>query len=683
MRNRMMDSIMAVGVIGIILLIIIPIKTGLMDFFLIVNLSISLVILLVTIYTKDPMQFSVFPTMLLLCTLFRLALNVKSTTLILGNKGEAGKVISTFGQFVTSGNLVVGFIIFLIIVIIQFLVITKGSERIAEVAARFTLDSLPGKQMSIDADLNAGLIDEREAKDRRKTLGLETDFYGAMDGASKFVKGDAIVAIIITVINVVGGILIGVTSGGMSWNKVIDIYILATVGDGLSSQLSALMISIAAGIIVTRAASDGGLGGEVSKQLFARPEALMVCGGILIFMMIIPGFPKPILLMVGLLLIVGGFFIKSRVRAQVKVPVDAPVPPPETELDRFRNPERVLESLGVDPLMMEFGYSLLPMVDASQGGTFLDRVVMIRRQCAKELGIVVPVVRLQDNMALSPNEYVISIRGEEVSRGEVLPSQFLAMNTEGLEDSLQGIRVKEPVFNMPSMWVSEEQKAEAEMQGCTIVDPVSVMATHLHEIIKRHAYELLGRQDVKGILDTLERTHPSLVEEVVPKLLSLGEVQKVMSGLLQEGVPIRDTVTILETLGNNAPMTRNTELLTEYVRMALKRTITHKFVGDQREAKVITVDPRLEQQIMDKIQQNDFGSQLVMNPEEINMVIQSLGEQITKMTEIGLMPVVLVSPAIRLHFKRLAEQIMSDITVLSYGELEQSVRIRTMGMVGI
>lgn len=678
-----MDSIMAIGVIAIILLIIVPIKTGLMDFFLIVNLSLSLVILLVTIYAKDPMQFSVFPTMLLICTLFRLALNVKSTTLILGNKGEAGAVIRTFGQFVTSGNVVVGFIIFLIIVIIQFLVITKGSERIAEVAARFTLDSLPGKQMAIDADLNAGLIDEHQAKDRRKVLGQETDFYGAMDGASKFVKGDAIVAIIITVINVVGGVLMGVLSGGMSWDKVIDIYVLATVGDGLSSQLSALMISIAAGIIVTRASSDGGLGQEVTKQLFAKPEALMVCGGILIFMMVIPGFPKPILLMVGALLFVGGFFLRGKSIIQKEEPVEMPVPPPETELDRFRNPERVFESLGVEPMMMEFGYSLLSLVDASQGGTFLDRVVMIRRQCAMELGIVVPVVRLQDNMQLSPNEYVIYIRGEEVSRGEVLPSQFLAMNTDGLEDTLQGIKVKEPVFNMPSMWIPEDQKAEAELQGCTIVDPVSVMATHLHEIIKKHAHELLGRQDVKSILDTLERSHPSLVEEVVPKLLSLGEVQKVFSGLLQEGVPVRDVVTILETLGNQATLTRNTELLTEYVRMALRRTITRKFIGDQKEARVITVDPRLEQQIMDKIQQNEYGSQLVMNPEEVNAVIQSLGEQITKMTEVGLMPVVLVSPAIRLHFKRLADQIMSEITVLSYGELEQSVRIRTMGMVGI
>lgn len=678
---RLQDSVMAVLVIAVILLIIIPLNPVIMDVMLILNLSLSLVVLLVTLYTKEPLQFSVFPSMLLICTLFRLALNVSSTRLILGNGGYAGNVIQTFGSFVVRGNLIVGFVVFLIIVIIQFIVITKGAERVAEVAARFTLDALPGKQMSIDADLNAGLIGEDEARDRRAKLRRETDFYGSMDGASKFVKGDAIVAVIITLINSIGGVLMGMVAGGMSLNKVLEVYILATVGDGLSNQMAALMIAVAAGIIVTRASSQGGLGSEVAGQIFDRPVVLLVAAGMLAVMMLIPGFPKPILLIMGGVLLFLGLRMMRRQRERQVTELEAVPPRAETELERYKNPDKVYDVLGVDAVRMEFGYSLIPLVDTGQGGGFLDRVAMIRRQCAVNLGLVVPSVRLQDNMQLSPNMYAVYIRGEEVARGEVLPNHLLAMNIEDEDVKLDGIDVNEPVFGAPAKWIIQADRDKAELAGATLVDPLSVMATHLHEIIKRHAHELLGRQDVQAMIDTVKKTHPSLVEEVVPKLLSLGEVQKVLASLLREGVPVRDLVAILEALGNHAPVTRDTALLTEYVRQALRRTITRTFVGEGKEAKVITVDPRLEQQILDSIRQTDYESRLALAPQDMKDIVSNLTAQVQRMSQMGLSPVVLVSPAIRMHMRRLAEQVTADIAVLSYSEIEHSTRIRTVGVV--
>jgi len=669
----------ALVVILVILLIIIPLSPLLLDTLLVFNITLSLVILLLTLYIKEPLQFSVFPSMLLLTTLFRLGLNISSTRLILGNNGEAGEVIKTFGSFVIQGNVVVGFIIFLIILVMQFIVITKGAERVAEVAARFTLDAMPGKQMAIDADLNSGLIDEKAAKARRLKIQRESDFYGAMDGASKFVKGDAIVGIIITVINSVGGIIIGLVQGGMTFDKVVEVYTLATVGDGLVSQLPALLISTATGVIVTRAASENNMSQDVTRQLFSQPVVLTISGGVLLALSLIPGLPKiPMWALAGLLLYLGYVLNRSRIRQQDTAVEEKR----EQEADQFRKPESVVSLLEVDPVEMEFGYSLIPLVDASQGGDFLDRVVMIRRQCALELGMIIPVVRLRDNIQINPNEYVIKIKGEEVARGEVLMDHLLAMDPGTAEGELEGIDTVEPAFGLPAKWIRKELREEAEMAGYTTVDPPSVIATHLTEIFKMYGYELLGRQEVQTLIDHVAKSHPSLVEEVVPKILSVGEVQKVLANLLKEGVPIRDMVTILETLGDYGGLTKDPDMLTEYVRQNLKRTITRKFVGE-KQVRVVTLDPELEQMIMDSVRQTDHGSYLSLDPEKIQDILRNLMAELKKLTSLGLQPIVLSSPVVRIYFKKLTEQVAPDLTVLSYNELEQSVQIQSVGMVSI
>ncbi len=669
----------ALVVIVVILLIIIPLSPVLLDTLLVFNITLSLVILLLTLYIKEPLQFSVFPSMLLLTTLFRLGLNISSTRLILGNSGEAGEVIKTFGSFVIQGNAVVGFIIFLIILVMQFIVITKGSERVAEVAARFTLDAMPGKQMAIDADLNSGLIDEKAAKARRLKVQRESDFYGAMDGASKFVKGDAIVGIIITVINSVGGIIIGLVQGGMTFDKVLEVYILATVGDGLVSQLPALLISTATGVIVTRAASENNMSQDLSNQLFSQPIVLMISGGVLLAMSLIPGLPKvPMWALSGLLLYLGYVLNRSRTRQQDTAVEENR----EKEVEQFRKPESVVSLLEVDPVEMEFGYSLIPLVDASQGGDFLDRVVMIRRQCALELGMIIPVVRLRDNIQINPNEYIIKIKGEEVARGEVLLDHLLAMDPGTAEGELEGIDTTEPAFGLPAKWIRKELRETAEVAGYTIVDPPSVIATHLTEIFKVYGYELLGRQEVQTLIEHVAKSHPSLVEEVVPKIMSVGEVQKVLANLLKEGVPIRDMVTILETLGDYGSLSKDPDMLTEYVRQSLKRTITRKFVGE-RQVRVVTLDPELEQVIMDSVRQSEHGSYLSLDPEKIQDILKNLLGELKKLTTLGLQPIVLSSPVVRIYFKKLTEQVVPDLTVLSYNELEQSVQIQSVGMVSI
>lgn len=669
----------ALVVIVVILLIIIPLSPVLLDTLLVFNITLSLVILLLTLYIKEPLQFSVFPSMLLLTTLFRLGLNISSTRLILGNSGEAGEVIKTFGSFVIQGNAVVGFIIFLIILVMQFIVITKGSERVAEVAARFTLDAMPGKQMAIDADLNSGLIDEKAAKARRLKVQRESDFYGAMDGASKFVKGDAIVGIIITVINSVGGIIIGLVQGGMTFDKVLEVYILATVGDGLVSQLPALLISTATGVIVTRAASENNMSQDLSNQLFSQPIVLMISGGVLLAMSLIPGLPKvPMWALSGLLLYLGYVLNRSRTRQQDTAVEENR----EKEAEQFRKPESVVSLLEVDPVEMEFGYSLIPLVDASQGGDFLDRVVMIRRQCALELGMIIPVVRLRDNIQINPNEYIIKIKGEEVARGEVLLDHLLAMDPGTAEGELEGIDTTEPAFGLPAKWIRKELRETAEVAGYTIVDPPSVIATHLTEIFKVYGYELLGRQEVQTLIEHVAKSHPSLVEEVVPKIMSVGEVQKVLANLLKEGVPIRDMVTILETLGDYGSLSKDPDMLTEYVRQSLKRTITRKFVGE-RQVRVVTLDPELEQVIMDSVRQSEHGSYLSLDPEKIQDILKNLLGELKKLTTLGLQPIVLSSPVVRIYFKKLTEQVVPDLTVLSYNELEQSVQIQSVGMVSI
>jgi len=671
------DSIIAVVIIAIILLIIIPLSPMLLDILLVFNISLSLIILLITLYTKEPLDFSIFPSLLLITTLYRLALNISSTRLILGNNGEAGEVIKTFGNFVIQGNAVVGFIIFIIIIVIQFIVITKGAERVAEVAARFTLDAMPGKQMAIDADLNTGLISEQEAKARRAKVQREADFYGAMDGASKFVKGDAIVGIVITIINSVGGIIIGMVQGTMSMDKVLEVYTLATVGDGLVSQIPALLISTATGIIVTKAASEESMGKDVTRQLFSQPLVLIIAGGVLLLLTLVPGLPKLPLLVISVLLLYLGFTLNKARSGAITESVKSGQ---EEKENRMGTPENVISLLQVDPIEMEFGYSLLPLVDSAQGGDFLDRVVMIRRQCAMELGMVVPVVRLRDNIQLKPNQYVIKIKGEQVSEGEVLPDHYLAMNPGTAEEDIGGIDTTEPAFGLPAKWIEKEDREKAELAGYTVVDPPSVIATHLTEIVKRFGYELLGRQEVQALIDNIKNTHPSLVEDVVPKVLTLGEVQKVLANLLKEGISIRDMVTILETLGDYGPLTRDPDMLTEYVRQSLRRTITRKFIqGNQ--ARVITLDPELEQEIMNGVRQTEQGSYLSLEPDKIQAILRNLMKEVKKLTGLGIQPIVLASPVVRIYFKRITEQAVPDLTVLSYNELEQSIQIQSVGMV--
>lgn len=674
------DIAISIIVLIVVLLIIIPLSPILLDILLIINITASLMILLFTLYTKQPLEFSTFPPLLLIITIYRLALNISSTRLILGSGGKAGKVIETFGSFVIGDNVVVGVIIFLIIVIIQFIVITKGSERVAEVAARFTLDAMPGKQMSIDADLNAGAISEQEAREKREKIQREADFYGAMDGASKFVKGDAIVSIIIVAINCIGGIIIGMTgSRGMDIGQIVQIYILATVGNGLVSQLPALMVSTASGIIVTRAASDNNLGQDLIKQITQQPLVMMITGGIIAMLSLIPGLPKIPIILVGVMFIWLGYILITSKKQENIITEDENL---EQLAKEARKPENIMSLLQVDLIEMEFGYSIIPLADSSKGGDLLDRIVMIRRQCALDLGIIVPSIRLRDNIQLEPDEYLIKIKDVEVARGKVMINHYLAMNSSNSEEEIEGVPTKDPAFGLPAMWINDREREKAESLGYTIVDPPSVIATHLTEVIKKYSYEFVGRQQVQTLLDNLKESYPSLVEDVVPKLISLGDLQKVLSNLLREGIPIRDMVTIIETLGDYAPVTSDTALLTEYVRQSLKRAITKRFIADNK-AKVITLDPSLEQLIADNIQHTEQGSYLSLEPHIIQEIFQSLKKAVEKVVAFGIQPIVLTSPQIRAHFKRLTEQLTEDLIVLSYNELERNVEIHSGGVVSI
>ncbi|MDN5314246.1 MAG: flagellar biosynthesis protein FlhA [Clostridiales bacterium] len=674
------DILIAGVVFVVIILIIVPLSPVFLDFLLVVNISLAVTVLLLSLFTKEALDFSVFPPLLLILTLFRLSLNISSTRLILGNNGEAGAVIKTFGGFVIGGNIVVGVIIFAIIIIIQFLVITKGSERVAEVAARFTLDAMPGKQMAIDADLNSGLIDEQQAKVRRSKIQREADFYGAMDGASKFVKGDAIVSILVTIINIVGGIVIGMMTSDLAIEEVIAKYTLATVGDGLVSQIPALMISTATGIIVTRAASEDNLGAEISSQLFSQPTVLYAAGVIITALSLIPGLPKLPIWMIGIFMVVLATIIRRNIlNAQAVPAADTAV---EEIARESRKPENVVSLLGVDPIELEFGYGLIPLADANQGGDLSDRVVMIRRQCAMDLGLIIPGIRLRDNVLLKTNEYVVRIRGEEIARGEIMADHYLAMNAEESRLPIKGIETVEPAFGLPALWISRSEREKAELAGYTIVDPPSVLATHLSELLKRHANELLDRQQVQTLVDNLKQSQPALVDEVIPKLFTLGEVQKVLSGLLREGVSIRDMGTILETLSDYSGATRNPDMLIEYCRQRLKRTISKRFVGDGI-ARVITLDPQLEQLIIERLRQTEQGSFVALSPDQIQKLLHNLRSALERMMSVGINPVVLTSPAVRPHFKKMVEQMSPELAVLSYNEIDAAIEIHAEGMVSI
>ncbi|AHL71430.1 flagellar biosynthesis protein FlhA [Bacillus pumilus] len=667
------------SVILIVAMLVIPFPPVLLSILIIINISLALIVLLTTMNMQEPLQFSIFPSLLLLLTLFRLGLNISTTRSILST-GDAGKVVETFGSFVVGGNILVGLVVFLILIIIQFVVITKGAERVSEVAARFTLDAMPGKQMSIDADLNAGMLTESEARNRREKVAREADFYGAMDGASKFVKGDAIAGIIIVIINIIFGIIIGMIQQGMSIQESASHFTLLTVGDGIVSQIPALLISTATGIVVTRAASNGNLGSDITGQLFAFPAMLYVTAGTIFLL----GLFTPIgVLLTGPiagLLALGAYMMSKNKQDQEEI---EEVLEEQAEVEEMKSPESVIHLLQMDAIEFEFGYGLIPLADANQGGDLLDRIVMIRRQLALELGLVIPVVRIRDNIALNPNEYRLKIKGNEVAKGELLLDHYLAMSPTPDDDPIEGIETIEPSFGLPAKWISEAEKDQAEMLGYTVVDPASVVSTHITEKIRQNTHELLGRQETKQLIDHLKESYPVLVDEVTPNPLAVGDIQKVLAKLLKEKVSIRNLVTIFETLADYGKLTTDTDLLTEYVRQALARQITAQYARENESLKVVTCSGRVEKVIADSVQQTEHGNYLSLDPESSESVIQSVAREIEQLSLRQETPVLLCSPPIRMYVKQLLERYFPELPVLSYNELEANVEVQSIGVVDI
>ncbi|WP_026692473.1 flagellar biosynthesis protein FlhA [Peribacillus kribbensis] len=673
------DLSVLLSVILIVAMLIIPFPTWLLSVLIIINISLALLVLLTSMNMQEPLQFSIFPSLLLLLTLFRLGLNVSTTRSILST-GNGGGVVETFGTFVVGGNIIVGLVVFLILIIIQFVVITKGAERVSEVAARFTLDAMPGKQMSIDADLNAGMISEKEARERREKVGREADFYGAMDGASKFVKGDAIAGIIIVLINLIVGIVIGMMQQGLSLSDAAQHFSLLSVGDGIVSQIPALLISTATGIVVTRAASDGNLGTDISTQLLAFPPMLFVAGGAIILLGLVTPINDLVTLPVGGALILGGYLTNRKPKVKLE---EIQEMEEEIETDEMKSPESVVSLLSVDPVEFEFGYGLIPLADANQGGDLLDRIVMIRRQLAIELGLVIPVVRIRDNIQLNPNEYRLKIKGNEMARGELLLDHYLAMSPGIEDDSIEGIDTVEPSFGLPAKWISEEMKEHAEMMGYTVVDPPSVVSTHLTEVIKANAHELLGRQETKQLIDHLKESSPILVDEVTPNPLSIGEIQKVLAKLLKEKVSIRNLPVIFETLADFGRLSTDTDLLTEYVRQALARQITSQFSSGGESMKVITLSGRVEKLVAEGVQQTEHGNYLSMDPNESQMILESIARQLEEASLIDQSPVILCSPAVRMYIRQMTERYFPQVPILSYNELEANVEVQSVGVVNV
>jgi len=674
---KIRDLSILIGVIGIILMMVVPIPTGLLDVLLIINISVAIMILLIAMNTQDALHFSIFPTMLLITTVFRLALNVSTTRLIL-SEANAGHVVETFGRFVAGGELAVGFVVFLILVVVQFIVITKGSERVAEVGARFTLDAMPGKQMSIDADLNAGLINEQQARERREKIEKEADFYGAMDGASKFVKGDAIASIIIVLINLIAGFIVGMAIHGMDVMTALETYSVLSIGDGLVSQIPALLISTAAGIIVTRAASDGNMADDMSKQFLRYPRLLYIVAGTVALLGIATPIPLLSTFPYAAILAIAGYRLQTNLTRQQQ---EEELLVEEKQIEEVRSPESVISLLQVDPIEFEFGYGLIPLADTQQGGDLLDRIIMIRRQCALEMGLIVPVIRIRDNIQLKPNEYVIKMKGNTVARGELLIHHYLAMSPGFDDDSVTGIETQEPAFGLPALWIDEATKERAEMAGYTVVDPPSVVATHLTEVIKKYAHELIGRQETKALVDSVKETYPALVEELIPSILGVGDVQKVLAKLLKEKISIRDLVTIFETLADYGKYTKDPEVLTEYARQSLSRQITQQYATSSEPLKVITVSPAVEKKIADAVQQSDQGSYLALDPASSQAIYSRLTEQVNRLVQAGQQPIILTSPTIRMYLRQLLERSLQDIPVISYSELEPSIEVQSVGVV--
>ena len=670
-----------------VFLIIIPLPTILLDGFFALNIGISVLILIITMNIKDPLEFSIFPSLLLITTIFRLGLNISSTRSILANNGNAGNIIKAFGHFVMQGNAVVGFVVFILITVVQMVVITKGAERVAEVTARFTLDAMPGKQMAIDADLNQGVIDDAQARKRRENIQRESDFFGAMDGASKFVKGDATFSIVAAVVNLLGGAIMGLVYGNMDITQIISTYSMATVGDGLCSQIPSLLISVSMGMIVTRGAAEEDLNDEVVGQFKAQPRALQIGGAVIVAMMLIPGFPKIQMIVVGGVMIAVGILAArsgAAVETEVKAQQQEMAENKEaiSEMEYYKDIDNVYKLLNVEPIEMEFGYSLIPLADESAGGTLIERVVIFRKQFAQEMGMVFPSVRMRDNQHINPNQYVIKIRGEVVAQAEILMDHFLALDSGNVSKEIDGIDTIEPAFKIPAKWIAAENKIAAEIAGYTLIDPTSVMITHLSEVIKSHAYELLSRQDVKTMLDKLKETNPAIVDDTVPNIVSIAYLHKELCLLLKENVPIRDLQTILETLSDNQNNMKDIDITNEYVRQALKRTITHRF-ADAGQIRVLTLDTETENKIVASVKKSDQGSYLAMEPQAIQKLITALNEQIERVRDVIPSPIVLTSPIVRIYFKKMIDQFMPELTVLSFNEIDNSVQIQAVGNIAI
>lgn len=677
MKIKKNDLFIGIYLLAAVLFFIISIPSWLLDILLAINILVAMVVLFNSLFAKEVLDMASFPTMLLFTTIFRISLNVSSTKLILKN-GDAGKVVDTFGKFVGGGNLVIGIIIFIILIIVQFIVINKGSERVAEVTARFTLDAMAGKQMAIDSDLNTGAITDKEAAERRKKLQQENSFFGSMDGATKYVKGDATAGLIITGINLVGGIVMGMVYGGLSINDALSKYTILTIGDGLSSQIPSLLISLATGILVTKASSDGELGDEIVGQLFSIDRVLIMVGAALSVLGILTPLPWYIFVPLGAALIFYGRKLGTKA-GEAKIEESAEQE--ENEAQEIRKPENVVSLLNVDPIELEFGYGIIPLADVNQGGDLLDRVVMIRRQIALELGAVVPIIRLRDNIQLNPNQYVIKIKGIQVSEGEILFDHYMAMNPGYVEEEITGIPTFEPSFHLPAIWITESQRERAESLGYTVVDPPSIIATHLTEVIRQHIAELLTRQDVQNLINNIKDNNSTLIDELVPKLMGIGEIQKVLQNLLEEGISIRDLVTILETLADHAAVTRDPDILTEYARQGLKRAISSKYFTVGEVTNVVTVDPAIEQEIMNSVKNTEQGSYLSLDPERSKKIVEALGNELKKLEDMGKNPIVITSPIVRMYFRNLAKDYYKDIIVISYNEVESNVELQSVGMV--
>ncbi len=673
------DIGIALYLLAAIIFFIVPIPAILLDIMLTFNISIALLILMNALFVKEVLDMSFFPTLLLFTTIFRISLNVSSTRLILYT-GDPGNVVRTFGSFVGGNDIIIGAIIFVVMILIQLIVINKGSERVSEVTARFTLDAMPGKQMAIDADLNTGTISEKQARERRDKIQQESSFFGAMDGATKYVKGDATVGIVVTLINLVGGIAMGMTRQGLTVGDALNQYGILTIGDGLVSQIPSLLISLATGILVTKASKEADFGDTLIHQLFGLPKVLYIVGAVLIFLGLATPLEWKMFVPLGIAFLVAGRSMETSLGVEA---IEEEVDMAEEQAEEIRRPENVVSLLQVDPIELEFGYGIIPLADVNQGGDLLDRVVMIRRQIALELGTVVPIIRLRDNIQLNPNQYIIKIKGIQVTEGEILFDHYMAMNPGFVEEEISGIPTFEPSFHLPALWITESQRERAESLGYTVVDPPSIIATHLTEVIRQHIDELLSRQDVQNLVNNIKETNPTLVDELVPKLLGIGEVQKVLQNLLREGISIRDLLTVFETMADHAATTRDTDVLTEYARQSLKRAISSKYFPANEVTSVITLDPKVEQDIMGSVKQTEQGAYLTLDPEKTKAIMASLETEIQKLENLGKNAIIITSPIVRMYFKKLTEDYFKDLIVVSYNEVDSNIELQSVGMVSL